>query len=396
MPPSESQKHPDGQSIARRFALGTSLFYASTLGLGGAYLPFFPVWLKAIGIDAAWIGVIAAVPSFTRFTVLPLVTAFAEHRRILRGTMVVLAAITAAGFALLGLLHQPLPILIVFALTACAWTPLTPMTDGYALKGVVRHGLDYGPMRLWGSAAFIVGALVSGLLLRAIDSTHLIWPIAALAVLCALASFALVPLDAPPAATQPLSRARALLRKPLFLAVIAASALIQGSHAAYYAFSSITWQAAGLGGGTIAALWSLGVVAEIVVFAVSPRFTWSPSSLVLVGAASGVVRWIVTAQEPGIALLAAVQLLHGFTFGITQVGIVALMAQRVPQHLLASAQGYLAAASGAAMSLSTIVSGLLYARVGEEVYLAMALMALAGGAVMGWARPRLAAVHAVG
>jgi PPP family 3-phenylpropionic acid transporter len=260
---------------------------------------------------------------------------------------------------------------------------------------VVRHGLDYGPMRLWGSAAFIVGALVSGLLLRAIDSTQLIWPIVALAVLCALASFALVPLDAPPAAAQPLSRARGLLRKPLFLAIIAASALIQGSHAAYYAFSSITWQAAGLGGGTIAALWSLGVIAEIVVFAVSPRFTWSPASLVLIGAASGVVRWIVTAQEPGIALLAGVQLLHGFTFGITQVGIVALMAQRVPQHLLASAQGYLAAASGAAMSLSTIVSGLLYAQVGEGVYLAMALMALAGGGVIGWARPRLAAVHAI-
>lgn len=392
MPLSESQKPLEGQSIARRFALGTSLFYASTLGLGGAYLPFFPVWLKAIGIDAAWIGIITAVPSFTRFTVLPFVTAFAEHRRILRGTMVVLAAFTAVGFALLGLLQQPLPILIAFALTACAWTPLT---DGYALKGVVRHGLDYGPMRLWGSAAFIVGALVSGLLLRAIDSTQLIWPIAALAVLCALASFALVPLDAPPAATQPLSRARGLLRKPLFLAIIAASALIQGSHAAYYAFSSITWQAAGLGGGTIAALWSLGVIAEIVVFAVSPRFTWSPASLVLIGAASGVVRWIVTAQEPGIALLAGVQLLHGFTFGITQVGIVALMAQRVPQHLLASAQGYLAAASGAAMSLSTIVSGLLYAQVGEGVYLAMALMALAGGGVIGWARPRLAAVHAI-
>jgi PPP family 3-phenylpropionic acid transporter len=125
LPLSESQKPLEGQSIARRFALGTSLFYASTLGLGGAYLPFFPVWLKAIGIDAAWIGIITAVPSFTRFTVLPFVTAFAEHRRILRGTMVVLAAFTAVGFALLGLLQQPLPILIAFALTACAWTPLT-------------------------------------------------------------------------------------------------------------------------------------------------------------------------------------------------------------------------------------------------------------------------------
>ena len=51
-----------------------------------------------------------------------------------------------------------------------------------------------------------------------------------------------------------------------------AAALIQGSHAAYYAFASINWQAQGLGGLTIAGLWVLGVLAEIVVFALSPRF----------------------------------------------------------------------------------------------------------------------------
>ena len=110
----ESQKHPAGQSVARRFAVGASLFYASTLGMGGTYLPFFPVWLKAIGVDVSWIGIITAVPSFSRFTVLPFVTAFAERRQILREAMIVLAFVTAFGFVAVGLLHQPLAILIVF------------------------------------------------------------------------------------------------------------------------------------------------------------------------------------------------------------------------------------------------------------------------------------------
>ena len=57
--------------------------------------------------------------------------------------------------------------------------------------------------------------------------------------------------------------------------------LIQGSHAAYYTFASIVWQGAGYGGMTIAGLWVLGVLAEIVVFALSPRFTLSPALLVL-------------------------------------------------------------------------------------------------------------------
>ncbi len=32
------------------------------------------------------------------------------------------------------------------------------MTDGYTLKGLARHRLDYGPIRLWGSVAFIITA----------------------------------------------------------------------------------------------------------------------------------------------------------------------------------------------------------------------------------------------
>lgn len=390
----ESQKHPDGQSIARRFAVGASLFYASTLGMGGTYLPFFPVWLKAIGVDVSWIGVITAVPAFCRFTVQPFVTAFAERRQILRQTMVVLAFVTAFGFVAVGLLHDPLAILIVFGLMACAWTPLAPLIDGYALKGVVRYGLNYGPMRLWGSAAFIVGALVAGALLSMIDSRQLIWAIVAVAFLSAFVSLGLAPLDVPAKSTTR-AHASGLLRRPLFLAIIGASALIQASHAAYYGFSAITWQNAGFSGVTIAVLWSLGVIAEIVIFAISPRFTVSPTVLVMIGAASGVLRWAITAQDPRIEILAAAQIMHGLTFGITQVGTVALLVRHVPSQWLASAQGYMSALTGMTFSLATVCSGLIYARIGEEVYYAMAAMALVGGLVMTAARKRLDAHRAL-
>jgi PPP family 3-phenylpropionic acid transporter len=370
-----------------------SLFYASTFGIIGVHLPFFPVWLKAIGVDVSWIGIITAAPSLSRFTILPFVTASAERHQVLRGTMIALAFVTAVGFAVLGLLRDPLTILIAYAVIACLWTPLSPLTDGYALKGVTRHGLDYARMRLWGSASFVVFAMVAGLLFKVIDPQNLIWIIVAVALLSALVGLGIVPLDAPASGPAPQERASGLLRMPLFLAIIGASALIQGSHAAYYAFSSITWQDAGFGGFTIAALWSLGVVAEIVVFAISPRLTLSPTVMVLIGAMSGVLRWTITAQEPRIEVLTAVQLMHGLTFGITQVGTVALMVRSVPHHMLASAQGYMVASQGAVTSLTMMLSGLIYARVGEGVYYAMAVMALAGGIVMAVSRRRLDAHH---
>jgi PPP family 3-phenylpropionic acid transporter len=151
-----------------------AVFYGAVFGLVGTQLPFFPVWLKSIGIDASWIGLITAVPSLTRFTVLPLVIGLAERRQSLRGVMIVTAFATALGFSVLGTLHQPLAVLIGFALTACAWTPLVPLADGYALKGVVRYGLNYGPLRLWGSAAFVVGAMACGLLVDVIAARNLI------------------------------------------------------------------------------------------------------------------------------------------------------------------------------------------------------------------------------
>jgi len=151
MPP-ESQIPIASDAASRRFATRLALFYGTLFGLVGTHLPFFPVWLKAVGIDAWWIGIITAVPAVTRFTVLPFVTGAAERRGSLRGAMIVTAFVTALGFSLVGTQHQPLLVFLAFAVTACMWTPTVPLTDAYALRGVARYGLDYGPLRLWGSS----------------------------------------------------------------------------------------------------------------------------------------------------------------------------------------------------------------------------------------------------
>jgi MFS transporter, PPP family, 3-phenylpropionic acid transporter len=388
MPP-ESQIPIASQTTSRRFATRLALFYGTIFGLVGTQLPFFPVWLKAVGIDASWIGIITAVPSVTRFTTLPFVTGLAEKHQSVRGALVVTAFLSALGFLVVGTQHLPLLVFLAFAFTACLWTPMIPLTDAYALKGVARYGLDYGPLRLWGSAAFVVGALACGLLVDVIAAEQLIWIIVAVAGLGAVVSLGLQPLDNPRVAPTVLHGTGALLRDPGFLAIIMAAALIQGSHAAYYTFASITWQGSGLGGLTIAGLWVLGVLAEIVVFALSPRFTLSPAALVMIGGLSAVARWLITAQEPAVAVLAVVQLAHGLTYGLTQVGTMGLLVRHVPGHVMARGQGYLAACAGIVTSSASILSGAIYARHGQGVYYVMAAMALCGAVVIWLARHRL-------
>ena len=388
MPP-ESQIPIASPEAPQRFATRLALFYGTLFGLFGTQLPFFPVWLKAVGIDASWIGIITAVPSVTRFTTLPFVTGFAERHQSVRGALIATAFLSTLGFVAVGTQHQPLLVFLAFAFTACMWTPMVPLTDAYALKGVARYGLNYGPLRLWGSAAFVVGALGCGLLVDVIAARHLIWVIAAVAGLGALVGLGLQPLDRPRTAPPAVHGAQALLRDPGFLAIILSAALIQGSHAAYYTFASITWQASGLGGLTIAGLWILGVLAEIVVFALSPRFTLSPALLMMIGGFSAVARWLITAQEPSVALLAVVQTAHGLTYGLTQVGTMGLLVRHVPGHVMARGQGYLAACAGIVTSSASILSGAIYARYGQGVYYVMAAMALSGAIVIWSGRHRL-------
>src|ERR1700712_1840237 len=104
--PSESQIPSDAQGAAKRFAVRLALFDGAMFGSLGAYLPFFPVWLKAIGIEASWIGIITAVPAVTRFTVLPFVTSLAERRQSLRNAIIVMACATALGLTVVGTQHQ--------------------------------------------------------------------------------------------------------------------------------------------------------------------------------------------------------------------------------------------------------------------------------------------------
>lgn len=382
---------PIATSVKRRFAVSLALFYSAFFAVLGTHMPFFPVWLKAISIDAAWIGLINALPAITRFTSLPQITALAEKRHAIRTGIMISVLTTALGFTAVGLQQQPLALLLIYALTCMMWTPTMPLTDAYALRGVARYGLDYGPLRLWGSAAFAAGSLACGYLVDSIAPRDLIWVIVAWAVVAVLASLRLQPLDDLRRRTTETHAGKALLRDAGFWAVIASAALIQSSHVAFYTFSAINWQLHGLGGVTIAGLWTLGVMAEIVVFALSPRFSLHPSTLMAIGGLSAMVRWLVTASEPSLALLAIAQLGHGLSFGMTILGTMTLLVQRVPSHQIARGQGYYAACNGLLGAVTSIASGAIYARIGDSLYYVMAAMAAAGALVIWSARHRLTA-----
>jgi len=376
---------PDTAAIpigGHRFAFRLAAFYAALFAISGAYMPFFPVWLQAIGLQPAEIGLIVAVPAVARLLAVPVITAFAGRHDALRGGIIATACVTFACFLLLGNMRTALTVAIVMYVLAWPWTAVVPLTDAYALRGVAWYRRDYGPIRLWGSVGYIVAALAAGFLVNWFGSFSTIWIIAAIAGVSALSSFWLVPAGpAAPGALQ-IAKPTALLRTPAFVAVVVGAALIQGSHSAYYTFSAISWQAAGMSSATVSMLWALCVVVEVILFALSPRLDLSPATLIAIGGGGALVRWIVMTQEPGLAVLALAQTIHAISFGATHLGAMGLLARLVPGRFMANAQGYLATASSVLMASTGIACGAVFGSLGQSIYYGMAAMALAGTIVV--------------
>jgi PPP family 3-phenylpropionic acid transporter len=364
------------------FALRLGLFYAAYFCFGGIQLPFFPLWLESRGLDARTIGMVIAVPTLVRIFVTPIITHQADRRRAVKATLVIGSVVATLAMTAVGFAEGAVAILAVYILAAVAFSPMLSLTDAYALGGLTARGRAYGPVRLWGSAAFIAGNVGAGFLLEWLAPGHLIWLIVGALAVTALASFALVPVEVPGKAAEasPAHSPTALLRNPAFLAVLLASSMIQSSHALYYGFSTMDWRAAGIDGPVIGLLWGLGVLAEIVLFAFSARLPQSlqPTALLAIGGAGAILRWTAMAFDPPVALLPALQILHAASFGAAHLGMMGFMARAVPRELAATAQGFVATWSGVVNASATFVSGYVYAASGGRAYLVMAAMALIG------------------
>lgn len=365
------------------FARRMALFYSGFFLAAGLQMPLFPAWLAAKALDSASIGMVLAISVLTRIVAIPIGTRIADRLGAPREVLIAAAAATAVGYGAVALSSGLAAIVAAVAAASIAAAPTMPLADAYALKGLATRRRAYGPVRLWGSVAFVAANLAGGLALDGIARRDLIWLIVAGFAVMAATAFGLAPLrrrDEPP----PQQRPPAIDRPGLagFLTVAAAASLIQASHAVYYGFSTIDWTAKGFNGVAIGALWALGVIAEIALLAMSSRLPirLGPLFLIGLGAAGGALRWAAMALDPPSALLPLLQALHGLSFGATHLGSVQFLSRTMPDRRGATAQGDFSTILGVVMACATGLSGGLYGMLGGHAYGAMALLAAAGGA----------------
>ena len=364
---------------------------ARWLGLGyftyffcyGIYLPFWGVWLKGTGLDAEKIGLLLGCGMVARFVGSLLIAQQVKNPGRLITALRLLALMTclfAAGFWIGEQWMWLLTVMIGFNLF---FSPLVPLSDALAATWTQQIGLAYGPVRLWGSLAFVISSALTGVLVSAYSSQAILL-LLSVGVIAMLAGMMLRPATQPQgherqsAAGGGWQEWRALLRENAVWRFMLCVTLLQGAHAAYYGFSAIWWQESGYSASTVGYLWSLGVVAEIIVFALSSRLfrRWSARDLLLLSGICALIRWGLLGASTALPLLIVAQILHCGSFTVCHLAAMRFIAARQGAEVIRLQSLYSALAMGGGIAIMTMICGVLFAHLQGHLFWVMALVAL--------------------
>lgn len=368
-----------------------SIFFAASFVPFGVHLPFFPILLAARGQDAAAIAIITTVPIVLRVTTASLMGSFADLLGDRRRAIVLYAAVALAAMLAVGPAQGFWSLLLTSAAVAAAWNGILPVTDALATGAVRRGEAVYGRMRVWGSAAFVAANLAGGFVAARWGEAG-IWAFLVAGFGGQFVAAFFLPADRPAAEAREaaadggmIAGMRAVATDRRLMAVLAGAAVLQSSHAMLYGFSSLHWASLGFSGNAIGALWAVGVIGEIALFAFSghvlPRL--GARGLVALGGIGGTLRWsLFPVLDGALAPWIGLQLLHATTFAATHLGTMTVVARAVEDRRAATAQGMMVSINGFAMALATLASGPLYQRFGGGGFAAMAVLAAVGGAIL--------------
>ncbi len=356
---------------------GFYFFYFASIG---AFLPYWSLYLKYLEFSARQIGELSAVLLATKIFAPYLWGWIADH------TGKRLSAIRLASFIGMMIFAAALffkdywPLLIILAGYSFFWNATLPQFEAATMNNLAGSKHMYSRIRLWGSVGFIITASLLAPALEKFGIQYLPWII--LLILSLTWINTLLVNEAPQGIkiiTSP-SMLKTCLQPQVF-ALLLACFLIQASHGPYYTFFSIYAEDSGYSRTLIGQLWSLGVLAEVVVFYFMYR--WLPQlgakRLLVIAMLLTVFRWwLIAYYVEYLSILLFAQLLHAASYGLFHASAIHLIDQYFSGSIQGRGQALFASISfGLGGSLGSLVSGYTWNTIGPSyVYLLAMCIAL--------------------
>ncbi|MDI6750447.1 MAG: MFS transporter [Rhodocyclaceae bacterium] len=379
-------QHGQSPEPNRRQLTRLAVWYLFYFAFVGAFAPYFTLYLQDAGLSASEIGVLMSVPQVMRLVAPNLWGWLADHLGV-RAAVVKFAAFGALiGFTGFFLSRDLLVLFAAMALVWFFWSAALPLVEAMTLDRLAGQAERYGSIRLWGSIGFIASVLGLGALLDHLPIGAVLWACFAILASVLASAMTLEETKLGVRGTAPPISAR--LCRPAVMALLAACFFMSVAHGPLYVFFSIHLVAHGYDKLSVGMFWSLGVIAEIVVFMNMPRLMGHVSlrAILLASFALAVLRFLLIgwAADHPVALLFA-QLLHGATFGAYHAAAMAVLIRWFEPAQQARVQGVYGSISfGAGGMVGGLLSGQAWDPLGAGMTYTLGALFAACGWLLIW------------
>ncbi len=354
-----------------RLELRLSLFYYTFFSLLGLVMPFWSPYLASIGFSAEQIGWLLGAFHLSRIYA-PSIWGSIADRYMDRMRVVRLGALLAlVTFVPFIFVQSFWPLIVVILCFSFFWNAILPQFEVVTLTHLGTKRDRYGKIRLWGSVGFVVSVMLGG---EIFIGERIGWVPYGLFV--ALIAIFLVTWLVPRPAAAPVKgeggkvAIASVMRQPIVIQFFLVIFFAQLAHGPYNGLYTLLLQDKGYSGISIGLLWSLGVAAEIALFAVLHKL-WDRFDFTRVLLASliiAVVRWLMLAFfADSTAVVIASQLMHAASFAVLHASGIRLVQELFPAGSEGRAQA-LHSSLGFGMGglLGSIAAGYLWHYLGAQ------------------------------
>ena len=324
-----------------------TLYYFIQFMSGAVVTVYGGIWFVGQGLTASEIGILNAVPVLMMLVLNVVVGRIADRASDWR-TIIVIGGVLAGVLPIaLFFVSGFWGILIVWTLLSLPAAAVGPVMDAATIRMTRRRGTQFGPIRAWGTVGYMVMLVIVGFIINWLGGGIFLPMFVGLSLLRTLTAFQLPRFRGPDGASTQPQHAGAARRlrdamQPFFVLPLVGFSCVIATHNMQNAFQALLWQQQGFSADVIGPLLAVAAIAEAaLMFTFGPIARRFPArTLILVSAGGAVIRWILMAFEPGVALLIPLQFFHAVTFALGYMGCMHFITNWTSDDIAAEAQGF--------------------------------------------------------
>jgi len=354
-----------------------SLFYFFYFALVAVYIVFLPKILSTLGYSAMEIGILFSTAPLVRFLLPFIFRKFGGPGEF--SYSISLLSIFVATVLFLPTIDDFVYFLSVNILYGASMGVVLPYVDTVALGKIGKE--SYGRVRLWGSIGFMLVAVwLSG---RVEDPTEALYHMVVFSLFVTASGWYIGGLrrsihrDMTASASKETAETDRGFSLSKYWAFWFGTFLLQVSFGGFYNFFTIYETEHGLTLQDTGWLWSFGVLCEIaMLYFQGPLLRRNLLSLIEFATFITSIRWILLWLYPGswgIAMIS--QSFHAISFALYYTAAISYIYSLYREKRLAQ-QFFLGISFGLGGSVGAVVSGFIYDRWPQELFLSQALIAM--------------------